>query len=84
MTNKPLTFRKAKRLLGQCDDWVLFTAKNNGDETCNLECATMTSTSWALLIDFATADQNFYNALETILNTARDIRENGESSDQPE
>ena len=50
---KPLTFRKAKRLLGQCDDWVLFTAKNNGDETCNLECATMTSTSWALLIDFA-------------------------------
>jgi hypothetical protein len=82
MTNKPLTFRKAKRLLNQCDDWVLFTSKNNNDETANLECATMTSTSWAILIDFATADENFYNALETILNTARDIRENGHPEDE--
>jgi len=80
MTNKPLTFRKAKRLLGQCDDWVLFTAKNNGDETCNLECATMTSTSWALLIDFAVADDNFFQALQTILNTADDIRTNPDST----
>ena len=83
MTDKPLTYRKAKRLLGQCDDWVLFTSKNNGDDTANLECATMCATSWALLIDFASADENFYHALETILNTARDIRENGGAEDQP-
>ena len=66
MTDKPLTYRKAKRLLGQCDDWVLFTSKNNGDDTANLECATMAPTSWASSIDFASADENFYNALETI------------------
>ena len=82
MIPKPLTFRKAKRLLGQCDDWILFTSENTGEDTANLQCATADSQSWTILIDLAANDENFYNALETIITTARDIRENGFPEDE--
>jgi hypothetical protein len=58
-----MTSRKAKRMLNESDDWILFTMKKTGETQAELGAYYPAMESWELLLNIAIND-NIINAAD--------------------
>lgn len=70
-----MTSRKAKRMLNESDDWILFTMKKTGQTQAELGAFYPSAESWELLLNIAINDYHVRETLRNILNAADAYRD---------
>ena len=70
-----MTSRKAKRMLNESDDWILFTMKKTGETQAELGAFYPSAESWELLLNIAINDYHVRETLRNILAAADAYRD---------
>lgn len=78
-----MTSRKAKRMLNESDDWILFTMKKTGQTQAELGAFYPSAESWELLLNIAINDYHVRETLRNIINAADAYRDQ-QTEDEPE
>ena len=78
-----MTSRKAKRMLNESDDWILFTMKKMGGGQEELWAFYPSEESWELLFNIAMNNYHVRETLRNILNAADAYRDQ-QTEDEPE
>jgi hypothetical protein len=78
-----MTSRKAKRMLNESDDWILFTMKKTGETQAELGAFYPSEESWELLFNIAMNNYHVRETLRNILNAADAYRDQ-QAEDEPE
>jgi len=78
-----MTSRKAKRMLNESDDWILFTMKKIGETQAELGAFYPSAESWELLLNITINDYHVRETLRNIINAADAYRDQ-QAEDEPE
>jgi len=78
-----MTSRKAKRMLNESDDWLLFTMKKTGDTEAELGAFYPSMESWEVLFNITINNYHVRESLRNILNAADAYRDQ-QTEDEPE
>ena len=70
-----MTSRKAKRMLNESDDWILFTMKKTGQTQAELGAFYPSAESWELLLNIAINDYHVRETLRNNINAADAYRD---------
>ena len=70
-----MTLRKAKRLLNESDDWLVFTMKQTGDNQAEMGAYYPSIESWEVLLNLTINDYHIRETLRNVLNTADAYRD---------
>ena len=77
-----MTNRKAKRLLNESDEWILFTRVTKNDQT-EMVCSYSKDTAWEILLNLAVEKYHIRETLRNILKFTddhlKDQSDSGES-----
>ena len=78
-----MTSRKAKRMLNESDDWILFTMKKTGETQAELGAFYPSAESWELLLNITINDYHVRETLRNIL-AAADAYRDEQAADESE
>jgi len=76
-----MTNRKAKRMLNEADDWLLFTAKTKDDMT-EMGAYLNKPEAWEVLLNLAIDKYHIRETLRNVVNTADEYLENNSDSSE--
>lgn len=69
-----MTLRKVKRLLNECDDFLVFTMTKSNEDTANFGVYHKDPESWEILLNLAVNDYHVRETLRNVINAADTYR----------